>query len=440
MNFINKITTGNSRSVKAKKNILGMLLLKGGNILIGLLLIPLTLNYVDSECFGIWLTLSSMVAWVAFLDIGISNGLRNRLTEAMAKNNKDLCQKYVSTTYAILTLIFLPLMIIMLVVAKMVDWSSFLNISYVNPNELLIAISIIIAYFCINFVLNTINVIILAEQRPADVSLRQFIQQAVSLCIIYILTKLTTGNLIYLCAALCASPLIVVAIFNLTLFGGRYNYMRPKLSKVDFKIAPNLLKLGAQFFICQVAAIVQFQMINFIIIKYYGAQDVTNYNIAFKYFNVLYLVWWILVSPLWSATTEALANGEKEWVRNAQKRYLKVLVVFILCGAIMLLLSQLAYKIWVGDVVSITYSMSVWMLLYNISMMFRSIFVMAINGSGKLRLQTYSSLVSPILFIGLCALFINQGVGVYAPLISVILSDFYGLVLAPIQCSRLLKE
>ena len=64
LNFINK---GSERSIKAKKNVLSMLFIKGGSILVGLLLVPLTLEYVDSESYGIWLTLSSMVAWISFL-------------------------------------------------------------------------------------------------------------------------------------------------------------------------------------------------------------------------------------------------------------------------------------------------------------------------------------------------------------------------------------
>lgn len=106
LNFINK---GSERSIKAKKNVLSMLFIKGGSILVGLLLVPLTLEYVDSESYGIWLTLSSMVAWISFFDIGINNGLKNKLAESLALKNYELGQKYVSTTYAILSLIFIPL-------------------------------------------------------------------------------------------------------------------------------------------------------------------------------------------------------------------------------------------------------------------------------------------------------------------------------------------
>ena len=74
--FFSFIKKGNERSIKAKKNILAMLFLKGGNILVNLMLIPITINYVNADNYGIWLTVSSIISWMSFFDIGINNGLK----------------------------------------------------------------------------------------------------------------------------------------------------------------------------------------------------------------------------------------------------------------------------------------------------------------------------------------------------------------------------
>ncbi|MBQ5911837.1 MAG: hypothetical protein IIW93_01920, partial [Bacteroidaceae bacterium] len=121
--IINFFTKGSERSVKSKLNIISMLFIKGGSILIGLLLLPLTLDYVDSETYGVWLTISSMVAWISFFDVGLGNGLKNKLAEALAQKDTELGKKYVSTTYALMTLIFIPLMIVLLLfVIPNVNW------------------------------------------------------------------------------------------------------------------------------------------------------------------------------------------------------------------------------------------------------------------------------------------------------------------------------
>lgn len=445
MEFIDKIRLkvlkGTERSVKAKKNILEMLLIKGGNILIGLLMVPMTINYVDSENYGIWLTLSSMVAWMSFFNIGLNNGLKNKLCTALAVGDLDLGKKYVSTTYALLILIFVPLMLLLLFVAPYVNWYSLLNVSETIGNSLLASICILIVYFSLNFILSTIEIVLQADQNPAYASLQSFLQQFLSLIIIWVLTLTTDGNLLKLCVALCAAPLVVSCIFNCILFGGKYRTISPCLSYVDFKVAPSLLNLGIKFFIIQFAGIVQYQLSNFLILKYIGASDVTIYNIAYRYISVLWLVWSIATTPIWSAVTDAIAKGDYAWIRNIKKRYSHLLFLFSICGLIMVMVSPFVYKIWIGDKVVVPLVLSFFVFLYIWIMMFGNVYVSILNGAGKLNLQMYSCLVSPFVFIGTFYIFCHVlKLGVISVLIASILSNFNGFIIAPIQCSGFLRR
>ena len=88
-NFVNK---GHERSIKAKKNILASFIIKGLSIAISLVLVPLTINYINPSRYGIWLTISSIVAWFSFFDIGLTQGLRNKFAEAKAKGEDNLAQ------------------------------------------------------------------------------------------------------------------------------------------------------------------------------------------------------------------------------------------------------------------------------------------------------------------------------------------------------------
>src|SRR6476620_8275245 len=110
------ISKGHQRSVKAKKNIVVSFFLKGISIAISLIFVPLTINYINPSRYGIWLTLSSIVSWFSFFDIGLSQGLRNKFAEAKAKGDDTLAQVYVSTTYAILAIIFSIVWIVFLIV------------------------------------------------------------------------------------------------------------------------------------------------------------------------------------------------------------------------------------------------------------------------------------------------------------------------------------
>ena len=80
--FIKSIS---SRSKNVIKNILLSVGVKAVNVLCSLVLVPLSLGYLSKEEYGIWLTISTMLLWISFFDIGLGNGLRNYLSEAISK-------------------------------------------------------------------------------------------------------------------------------------------------------------------------------------------------------------------------------------------------------------------------------------------------------------------------------------------------------------------
>lgn len=411
-----------------------MLFIQGASMLIGLLLVPMTLGYVDSSTYGVWLTLSSMVVWIRVLDIGINNGLRNKLTQALANNDYISARKYVSTTYAMLTMIFIPIMVVLLLFVPIIDWCELLKLPNIDVKGLSIAIAIIIAQFCLNFILSTINIILVSDQNPASANFRNLIQQIISLIVIYILTQTAKGSLVNLCAGLCIAPLFVALVFNITLFTGKYKNISPSFIFIDLKLAPSLLSVGAKFFIIQIGFIVQYQISNFLILRYYGPEDVTSYNIAFKYFNTLYTIWIILIAPLWAATTDAITKGEFTWVRNAIKKYTQLIVLFSLLFFLMLLMSTSIYQLWIGNKITVPTSFSFWIMMYNIVICFGSIYIHVLNGAGVLKVQTLCSIISPIVFL-LTFLILNEmGFSVIAIPIAGIVSSFNGMFFAPIQC------
>jgi len=417
-----------------------MLLLKGGNILIGFLLVPVTLNYVDSETYGIWMTLSTMVAWMSFFDVGINNGLKNKLAEAFSLGNYSLCRKYVSTTYAILAIIFTIVMVLLLVIVPYLNWPQILNLPDKYSEVLVYSLCVLVVYFCINFVLSTINVILTADQRPADAAFRTFVQQALSLFVIYIFTLTTEGSLLNLCIGLCVAPLLVISLFNITLFSGRYIMISPHIKWIDFKVAPELMSLGVKFFIIQIAGIIQYQLVNFILLRYYGGTSVTEYNIAFKYFNSLSMIWGILITPLWVGFTDALTNKDYIWIHRTLRKYFYLSILASLGCVIMLIISPFVYNLWIGNAVVINFNTSLWTCFFTIAWMFSSIYVSFINGSGRVGLQTCFCFVTPILFLIVSFWAVKNTMPMHYVILASLVSNVYGVLIAPIQTYRLLSH
>ena len=431
----NFLSQGHERSVKAKKNIVTTILIKGASIGISLVLVPLTINYVNVEIYGIWLTISSIVAWFSFFDIGLTQGLRNKFAEAKAAGDDESAQIYVSTTYAVLGIIFTTVWLIFLVVNPYLNWANMLNVSVEFSSEISLLAVIVFTYFCLQFVLRVITTIITADQEPAKASLIDLVGQAVALLIIVVLIHTTEGSLTDLGLALCIAPIFALVGANIFFFSGKYKPYRPSWHKIKFLHAKSLFNLGGVFFVIQIASVVQYESANIIISRNFGPAEVTSYNIVYKYFGVLNMVFMIFIIPFWSASTEAFLKHDFSWIKNSIRKYNLLNLAMFVVGFVMLLGSNFIYDLWLGEgTVEIDFYLSLFGFLFFSVGMFGSKYVNFLNGIGALRLQFWSSLISPILYIGIVLILIKVfKMGVYAVFIAAIIANVNAYLLAPLQ-------
>lgn len=431
----NFFTKGHQRSLEAKKNIISTIFIKGASIAIGLILVPLTINYINPSQYGIWLTLSSMIAWISFFDIGFTHGLRNKFAEAKAKGDKTIARIYISTTYYYISVIFISLWVILMIVNRFISWHKLLNLPATMENEISLLATLIFTYFCFQFVFRVINTILTADQQPAKASLMDMLGQLLGLLLIFLMTKFTKGSLLNLGLSIGIAPVLVLIAANIYFFSNRFKEYTPSLKLVKKEYAKDIMKLGTKFFVLQIAAVIQFETSLFLIARYIGSSAVTDYSIAFKYFSVLQMGFTILLTPLWSSVTDAYNSGETEWIKNAVKKYLKILIPFIVLGLIMLAFSGKVYELWIRDSrVHIDFNISLLCLVFFSTTMFASIFVSVINGIGALQIQFFAAIGGSICFFGLSMLLIKYfNMGVPGVIIASIVSNVFGYIIAPIQ-------
>ena len=425
-----------SRSRNVNKNSIIILICKAILMVVNFVLLPVTVGFVDSATYGVWVTISSIVAWMSIFDLGMGNGLKNKFVECRAHGDNRKAQEYVSTTYAMLTCIFVPLVFVFMVVNPSIHWDRILNVQIGENLNLIFAI--VVAYFSLNFIFSTINVVLTADQRPGDAAIRNVIQQLLVLITIIVLTKVTEGSLLKLCVTLCVIPLVVMILFNITLFCGRYNNVRPRMQCVRKGLVMDLFGLSIKFFMLQVVALILFQLTNFLIIHYYTPEDVTLYNVAHRYFTVPHAFFVAISTPIWAAVTEAKTKNDYSWIRTSLKKYTLILFVFIIGEMLMLLLAKPVYHIWMGNKISeIPFLISMFCMLSASVSLSTSIYVNVLCGAGYLKLQMLFCIASPIVFGLLCFIFIKLlHLGVWCILLSNLLANVYGVLVAPIQCYK----
>ncbi|MFC0771372.1 lipopolysaccharide biosynthesis protein [Terrimonas alba] len=438
LKFLYSATHERTRLVQ--KNIILSFLIKGLSIAIGLVFVPLTIDYIDAERYGIWLTLSSIIIWFNFFDLGLGNGLRNKLVEAIAKNNIEEERRLISTTYVSLSIIAVAIIAIYLCLMPFLEWDKLLNVSSVYRQELRDLALITVIMFSLQFVLQLINSINSAHQKVFLTSLVFLIGSIFSLLFILILRSAIPGNILLVGTAMFAGNLLALILFTIHFFVFTRPDLLPGIKYFSRNTSKGLLTLGGKFFIIQISAIVQYQTTNVLISRYFSSIQVTEYNIAYKLFSIFIMAFSIIISPLWSAVTDAQTKGDYEWIKRTERKLLFLWSLMVIAGLIILVGSQFIYKLWIGDSIQIPFSISLGVLLYTISVNFGMIYVYILNGLGRLKTQYYLSIITMLYFIPLSYLLsVKLSWGVLGICIALILANINGLIAAPIEYRRFIK-
>ncbi len=432
---------GNTRGVKAKKHIIYSFVLQGVSVLIGLLYIPLLLDYLTQEKYGIWLTLTSILSWFSFFDIGLGNGLRNKLAEALAIGDYSLGQKYVSTTYALLVAIFGVVLLLFYGVNHFLDWNVILNTVEMDKSELYLLSSIVFTFFIIRFVVQLISVIYLADQKPAITKLITTTGNLLAFSVVFLLTRISTqGNLILLGSIISIIPVLLLLVISFFSFNGKYRYLSPSITGIDLKLSDGLINLGFRFFFLQITAIIIFSTSNVFITQFYGPEEVVVYNIAFKYFQVPTMVFAIIMTPIWTAVTDAYTQSDFKWLKKTLKLLNIVSVVFVFGIVLMVLISNWIYSMWVGDQVQVPISLSIFLGIYAMMQVVVAPYSQYINGTGKIKLTMTLAFAGIPIYLVLVFIFGELFTNSTGIIVAIVISSILGFIIQPIQTYRLLNK
>jgi O-antigen/teichoic acid export membrane protein len=396
---------GHARTAKANKNIVYSFFIKGLSILCQFALVPLTINYLEPGSYGIWQTIAQIVGWFSFFDIGIGNGLRNKLSEALAKGDNQLARVYVSTSYACVAAIFLSLMVLFWVISPFLNWAGLLGLSQSYAGVLQRTMLVVFSFFCLQFILNLIGNILFAHQEPAMSNLIQPLGNLISLIVIFILTRTTaTGDLFTVSVVFSAAPVAVLLAFNLLFLGWKYRPIAPGLRFVQFRHSRELFGLGLQFFIIQIAFIVMYSSANIMLIRWFGPSMVTVYTVAYKYFTIALLINGIITATYWSAFTDAYVRGEFDWVRNTIRRMEKVTWLLMAGVILQTILAGPLIHLWVHQV-HVPLDMQITMCIFTLISLIAAPQHIFLNGTGRIRLQLYTAVYSIVMTVPFALLF-----------------------------------
>lgn len=390
-----------SRSSRIVKNIAGSFFIKGWAGIVQVLLVPLVLACLGQYENGIWMAVSSILLWIDSFDMGLGNGLRNKLAEYVAKNDWKQAREAVSTTFFLLAMIVIPLVVLLIVAFRVLDVYQLLNVDPHIVGGLYMTMACTIVFVGITLVLKIIGNIYLGLQLPAINNALVVGGQTLGLFFIFVLSRPSGTLSLFEVALISTASPVLVYLLAMPLTFRRYKALRPSWRCFNRSMVRELFSLGLQFFILQVAGMVLFFSSSVLISNLMSPAEVTPYQIVYRYFSFVTMLFGIMIAPLWSATTDAYVKKDFAWIKSIMSRMRLVLLGFVIVIAAMTAVAPYVFDIWVGGQYGITPLLTVSMAVYTVVLLYSLCYAHILFGIGYIRLQMYVTLGEAIVFIPL---------------------------------------
>lgn len=397
-NIMQQFLGNNARTILQRKNILATFLLKACSGIITLLLVPLTLKCLGVYANGVWMTISASLVLFENLDIGLGNGLRNKLTEFLAKKDVYSARVAVSSTLFLLLAIIVPITTILVCVCYIFNMNSLLNVSPDIIPNLQNVVCVCIILFGATFIMKFISNIYLGLQMPAVSNFLITGGHPIILAGTYYMYANEIHSLMYIAALNMAVPLIMYLLAYPYTFYRKYVYLRPSLSLFSRRMSVSLFSMGIMFFFNQVSGTIVFFSSNIMVSRWFEPSFVTPYQIAYRYFSIPFLVFTVVNAPNWSATTDAFFKKDIDWIRSSVHQMNRMLLIFFLILVVMVLISQPVYGLWIGKNIKIDFNLTMCMAMYMFIMMYSLAYCYYLNGIGALRLQLVCTIIGIVIY------------------------------------------
>ncbi|MHB1010281.1 MAG: polysaccharide biosynthesis protein, partial [Propionibacteriaceae bacterium] len=395
------------------------------------------------QILGVWFTLLTVLGWVLNFDLGLGNGLRNRLVVSLAEGDLRKVKKYVSSAYVIVSGLVGVFAASSLVGLKYVDWNRLLNIPAGALDALTLESAVLITSvgFLLQFILRLISSILYALQMAAVTNLLSLITNVI---ILVVVSTVNLGsaqrNLIMLAFSYAVAVNVPLLGASVIVFATSLRGCAPTLRDFEWRCALDVIGLGGSFFAVQVSYMLIANTDPFLISWLSGPEHVVTYQIYSLPFNLVSSLFALALTPIWSAVTHAAARDDLTWIRRLYSHLRRLAIVTILGLFACAFFLQYFVMVWLGAAggsVEITFALA--FAASASAVVWTGAISSIVNGLGRLRFQFGLFVVGLLVKIPMAFIL----VGYSGSWIWVVVSDVFALVpycvIQPFAINRLLR-
>ncbi len=395
---------------------------KSVGMLVSFLSVPLTIRYLGAEQYGAWVTIGSLLAWLALTDFGLGNGLTNAVTTAAGQDRPDLVRMQLSNGLFLLSAVASATALVLAIAWPFIDWSAVFGVKSATARaEIGPAVAVALAIFLLQFPLSIFGKVYLAYQEGRIGNYWGVTGNILSLLALVIVTQ-THGGLVWLVVAVSGTSLIVNTASAMWLMYFHRPALRPGARHVHFASMKSLGTVSSKFFLIGIMALVTFQTDNIVVGHFLGSDHVPEYSLTYSLFSYTALPQTILFSYLWTAYSEAIARRDIAWVKRTFHLNLGLGLGFTAVAVLGLaFIAKPFIQWWAGTAVLPSTSLVGWMAAWSMINAFTNPIACLLAAASHLKYQIMYSAVSTVSNL-LLSIYLVQHWGVEGVIAATVLS------------------
>lgn len=364
---------------------LANVLSKGLSVAVLYVSVPLTLPYLGTERFGLWMTLASLIGLLGFLDFGISSSLLNQIAHAAANAPAKRLRRLITHGLLFLTGVGVLLGLVLCVLISLSPLEAVFPIGHEHTNELYASAYMLSALIGLSVPMVGLQRVFLGLQRAFFCHFATSVGSITSIALLPLLAQMHAPIEQLLLATYgvqigATLPLVLLLVYRKLI--GTFNLDE---FKADSR---HLLRQGFHFFMLSVGVAVAWESDNIILLNTAGAAQVAIFSVAVRLFQLVTQPLAIANTPLWSAYADAAAQQRHNFLRRTLFGALALTALSAAVGAgILVVLHREILHLWIGSAIALpealVYALAVWSVFQAAG----NSFAMYLNGVGVVRPQ-----------------------------------------------------
>ena len=397
------------------KNVFAAFLIKGGALVISLLSTPLFLRFFsdDKAVLGVWYTLLSILTWFVTFDLGIGNGIRNRLVNAFAKKDDIEARKIISSGLFANALITLVLMVIGFVLISVLDLNDILNISSSVVSAVVLRRSACVVFVAImlRFLATVISSVFYAIQKSFVNNFLTLISSILQLLFVLLFSFGTSEDaLFYLAVGYLITANLPIFSAGVFVFCTSLRSCAPRIKCVDKEHIRLVMGVGSVFFICQIMYMLIMNTNEALISNLFGPEYTTDYTFYYKLTALVASVLTLAMTPIWSVVTKAIAEKNYLWTQKLYGVLKLVGLGAVVLEFLLIPFLQPIMNVWLGEnSIAIDYGTAVAFACFGGVFIYTGILSTVVCGMARMKLQTISYCIAVTMRFGLIFLLAKMG-------------------------------